>query len=118
MQVKLFDDDWMPVQPGFDARDVCANRHKGNPQSKQANLAVAPHKESIRARILSYVREQGEAGATSYEIELALNLRHQTCAARLAELKRDGLVVPTGKTRATDSGCQAMALRAAMQEVV
>ncbi len=93
--------------------DICANRHKGNAESVQANLAVAPHKESIRQRIVAYLREQGERGATSYEVEQALGLRHQTCAARLAEMKRDGTVVPSGITRETDSGCKAMVLRLA-----
>lgn len=90
-----------------DAYDVTANYHGGAETSRAANEKVARHKGGMRLKILDFLRETGDRGATCEEVELALGMRHQSAGARISELKRDGLVRQAG-TRKTSSGCQAV----------
>jgi len=88
----------------FPDRDICANNHGGNEQSVIAN--EKPDKEKQRAVIMSQIRFYWKHGATCDELECILNMPHQSCSARISELKRDGLIRKIG-TRPTRSGCQA-----------
>src|SRR5215467_13043603 len=47
--------------------------------------------------ISAFVLERGLDGATSDEVEAALNLSHQTCSARFTDLKRDGVIIEIKK---------------------
>jgi predicted transcriptional regulator len=85
-------------------QDICFTHHGGNAESVSANLCT--DKERDRARILSHLRSVGEA--TCDEVEIALNIKHQTCSARMSEMKRDGMIVP-GQRKRTSSGCWAQA---------
>lgn len=60
-----------------------------------------------RDRVYSFIWHRGEKGATDYEIEQGLRLKHQTASARRRELERIGLVRKTDLTRPTDTGNQA-----------
>lgn len=62
------------------------------------------------ARVLKLIRERG--GCTDDEIEVALNLRHQTASARRRGLVLKGLVVETAGRRKTRSGRRATVWRA------
>ena len=86
--------------------DICANRHRGNKQSVMANARA--DKNVHRQRILRLFRN---AQWTCDELEVFLDLPHQSCSARISELKRDGLIVKVG-TRPTRSGCQAAVYQA------
>jgi N6-adenosine-specific RNA methylase IME4 len=56
----------------------------------------------LRSRVLVEIRERG--GATCDEVEVALDLRHQTASARVNELLNDGLISDSGLRRHTRSG--------------
>lgn len=91
-----------PDQP--DLFDICARNHRGNECSVQANRATNKNKD--RARILAYLSTVVDA--TCDELEMALAMNHQTCSARMSELKMDGCIQPTTK-RLTRTGCPAQA---------
>jgi predicted HTH transcriptional regulator len=84
--------------------DITANYHRGNPQSVEANKVTHKFKISNRAIILEAL--QGECDLTCEELENFTGLSHQTCSARLSELKRDGRIKQVG-TRKTRSGSPA-----------
>lgn len=87
--------------------------HNGRPTSKAAAASVAESAESMRAEIMRLFDRLGDYGATCDEAEQALRLRHQTCSARIAELKKAGSIVDSGRTRKTRSGCKAAVMVAA-----
>ena len=91
--------------------DICAGRHRGNPESEAAHERIRGRKAALCTDIVGFVR--GRGGATCYEIEIGIGLSHQTCSARCSELKRSGQLVPTGEKRRTASGSLAAVLRAA-----
>jgi predicted transcriptional regulator len=92
--------------------DICARNHGGNEQSVEANKKA--HKHSVRLMILGMLDPRSLAskdGRTCDEIEDITGLPHQSCSARISELKRDGLIKKVG-TRPTRSGCQAAVYQA------
>jgi len=91
-------------------RDVCASRHRGNPESEAANERVAPSKADLRWKIMLWFYEHGPA--TCEQASRALGLRYTTASARLSELKADGFLEITGKRALTSGGSQAALLRA------
>ena len=84
--------------------DITARYHGGNPQSVAANAVT--DKLHDRNRIMQFLATVEDA--TCDEVELALNMSHQTASARFSELKLQGLIMPT-TTRATRSGAMARA---------
>lgn len=85
-------------------QDICANRHVGNALSASANCVT--DKKRDKARIMNHLLFVDDA--TCDELEVALGLSHQTCSARMADLKRAGYIYPTVK-RKTRTGSQAQA---------
>ena len=59
-----------------------------------------------QARVLAWIRWDPE-GLTDDDLEELTGWRHQTVSARRRELVLAGLVVDSGRTRATSSGRQA-----------
>lgn len=55
------------MQPTLFGQDICAGRHLGNAESQAANARIEPHKGTLRARALEYIREQGQDGTTVEE---------------------------------------------------
>jgi hypothetical protein len=102
-----------PQQTAFDfaptpaVDDICARKHKGNPQSVEANKQAGSNKARDRQRVVEFIKSRGEYGATTEEASEALELRYTTASARFSDLKRDGLIVESGRTRKTRSGCAA-----------
>jgi predicted HTH transcriptional regulator len=86
--------------------DITRNYHRGNPQSVAANKVAHKFKLSARQRILHVFATPNQRHWTCEEIEGASGLSHQTCSARLSELKRDGKIKQIG-TRKTRSGSPA-----------
>lgn len=93
----------------FDWVDICASRHRNNPESAAANLATNKHRD--RARILAHLGTVEDA--TCDEVEVALGMNHQTTSARMADAKAAGLIVPGSGKRKTRTGCLAQAWRVA-----
>jgi hypothetical protein len=99
--------------------DICRNNHGGNPQSEKANAIAAAHsKAKDRLRIIEHLASAGMRGDTCDNMEVSLELRHQTCSARCSELLKDRVVVrkpipgKPGKycTRPTRTGANAAVL--------
>ncbi len=83
------------------APDICANHHKGNEQSQAANLKV--RKAAQRLTIIEFFKS---GNWTCEEVEEMSGLTHQSCSARISELKRDLVIIQDGARR-TRSGCLA-----------
>jgi uracil-DNA glycosylase family 4 len=80
---------------------------KGSATSKAAAQAIAPHVENLAERVFRYVEQQGPLGATRDEVEVALDMIHQTASARVYDLVKAGRLVETERTRPTRSGTMA-----------
>lgn len=69
--------------------------------SAAAGDSVEPIAASLRRRVLIAL---AGGDATCDELEVALDMSHQTCSARVRELVLLGLVQDTGQRRKTRSG--------------
>tara|TARA_Y100000034_G_C6891619_1_gene410285 strand:+ start:1276 stop:1596 length:321 start_codon:yes stop_codon:yes gene_type:complete len=69
--------------------------------------SVKPILGSLRAQVHAHIKACQSNGATDDEIEVALDLRHQTASARRRELVQLGFVVDSGVRRPTRSGRKA-----------
>ncbi len=87
--------------------DICRVRHRGNPKSEAANERIHERKWPMRKVLYGGFITRGAYGATCDELENLLQIKHQTCSARIAEMCRDGQIVNTGQTRPTSSGSMA-----------
>ena len=83
---------------------------RGSDTSRAAAKGIAPSASALRLQILEWIRDLGAWGATSDEIERMYDLKHQTCSARLSELKKSGELIDSGKRRETRSGSKAAVL--------
>lgn len=78
---------------------------QGNVHSDAAARSMRPHVQQQGERILAFLRQRGERGATSDEVEMALGISHQSASARLGYLhKKAGIVSYGPDRRATGSG--------------
>lgn len=91
-------------QPYLAIFDICSNRHGGNPESVAAHKTVVPSKQKQLAVVLQALKELGEG--TCEQVEIKTGMKHQTCSARFADAKREGLIVKAGQGK-TLSGCTA-----------
>lgn len=72
--------------------------------SKAAADAIENIAGNLREECFNFIRSRGKTGATADEVEAALNLRHQTCSARVNELATSTKqIVKTDSTRLTRS---------------
>ena len=78
--------------------DVCWNRHRGNPQSIEANPAMR-NKRRDRAWVYEIIR--CSKGVTSKEIANQMGRQLNCISGRISELKRDGMV----KVNGSRDGC-------------
>ena len=95
--------DWGEAAPIDLSRPVAAADTR-----RAAGLAIGREAESIRERVLEFIREGGQLGCTDEEVQFGLALRPDTARARRCELRDAGLVFESGRTRATTSGRQAI----------
>jgi hypothetical protein len=83
---------YYPDRPGF---------VRGSDTSYQAADSLDEDRlGALRQMIYSYIKRHPK-GATCDEIEVALDMRHQTASARLRELQLGGLVFTTDECRLT-----------------
>jgi hypothetical protein len=92
----LFGEPYYPSRPGY-VRDSDTS-HDAADSLDESTLSA------LRAKIFALIDVRGEHGATCDEIEVALNLRHQTASARVRELALEALIFDTGRRRSTRSG--------------
>lgn len=103
-------DYFQPEPEGlFTEPDICANKHGGNENSVEAHGKTNAKRD--RDRILAHIKSKGMDGATCYECEQALVMRHATASARISELKCSEIKVRyigrEAVRRKTDTGCWA-----------
>lgn len=87
--------------------------HNGTETSRAAALALTPEwRATVCGRIYCAI-EEAPAGLTREEISHQLNMPIQTVCARIADLRRMGLIdEPRHLTRATSTGAQAQVVLA------
>jgi len=91
--------------------DITQNRHRGADTSVQAfKTTPSAFRTKQRKDIWNYLDKNG--GHTAEEISFALAMSYNSVSARLAEMKRDKLVVDTGVRRATTHGKNARVMAA------
>jgi hypothetical protein len=92
-----------PSQPRIGA----SHRDAGDTESGAA-LAQLPKSGTDRRKVLNFIGEQGERGATDEELSLGIPLRLYTAAPRRNELRDGGWVVDSGRRRPTTTGTAAI----------
>ena len=71
--------------------------------SLEAAVSLAARVHTMRGRVLELIASRGALGATDDEIEVSLDMRHQTASARRRELVLNGSIVFSGMKRKTRS---------------
>ncbi len=85
---------------------------RGSDTSKAAADSMRDHVTAIAEKVLAEIRQLGDEGATCDMLEYRLELSHQTCSARVNELRNKGRIVDSGQRRKTRSGRNAAVWRA------
>lgn len=95
----------------YDLIDICENRHGGNRESVEAFKSKSPN-QRIRQRhaVLDFVKSCGYYGATTDEVAFHFSTTPNAVSGRMSELKRDGLLIETGRRRLTRTGNSAQVL--------
>lgn len=90
---------------------------KHSETSKAAANKIASRAPGLRARALNFIRDCGDHGATSDEVQAFLGQttstkisEHSSGSARVSELLQDGLIIESGRYRKTRSGNDAAVL--------
>src|SRR5207248_2457304 len=76
--------------------DITANYHRGNVHSEAAHRKARHGADKAKQAILAALACANEASCE--QLETLTGLRHQTCSARISELKRDGEIVKSATT--------------------
>lgn len=95
-----------PVQMSLVDCDDATKRTRAN-----AAADAIPKHASRRERVARWIAQRGEYGATRDEIEAAdLGLGIQSVCPIVNELQKQGLIIPTGRTRPTRRGKSAVVM--------
>ena len=76
----------------------------GSETSREAARRIADAMPELRLRVWVAVEFAGWAGVTAEDLETLCELPGNTVRPRLVELREDGLVIDSGRTRRTASG--------------
>jgi Fic family protein len=96
--------------PVSEFKDVTARKHKGNPQSKKANIVAAPHKNTKRKLVHLWFQHNGPAITEDFILGNP-DWHYPTVTARISELKRDGFLEEIGERPTKYSNSPAAILR-------
>jgi predicted transcriptional regulator len=77
--------------------DICAGKHDGNEQSREANTKSMSNRDAQRAAVLRLIIENN--GLSMKEVAQLMGVEFNTVSGRGSELKKMGLVEPTGEVR-------------------
>lgn len=97
MQPSLF--DWPAKAARAAGKDITANKHKGNAQSKAAYERIAEGLSDARAEVLCVIGRAGSQGMTCKEAAAELGVGMNVISGRFSELKAWGHIVKTGDIR-------------------
>lgn len=86
-------------------RDVCLNRHGGNPQSNAAFGRIEDHLNEAQQRVLNTIKCSDD-GFTVDELAVVGKTTPNAISGRITELRIKGKIEKKG-TRLTRSGCKA-----------
>jgi hypothetical protein len=89
--------------------DVCANRHKGNPESDAAFRANSDRLTHMENKVYEVIRQSGERGLTVDEIAEMFHSTPNCISGRCSALKFKNMVRKAG-TRLTRGGNNAAVL--------
>lgn len=98
-----YDDNDDPIYP-----PIGVPFEAGSDTSAAAAESILDKLNHLESIVLDHLRFRGSMGATDDEVEVATGLRHQTASARRRTLVLKGLVIDSGRRRATRSGRQAV----------
>lgn len=76
--------------------------------STAAYDSILPHVSRLADLVHTMIVSRGVRGATCEECEVELKIKHQTCSARITELKDKGLLRDSGRRGQTSSGRSAV----------
>ena len=93
-------------------RDICAARHRGNAESTAANPTSLT--KTLQASLI-YNWFLKHPGSTCEQCEDGTGIAHQTCSARVSDLKCSGHLVKVGRGT-TRSGSSAATYEAVRRE--
>ena len=82
--------------------------HSGTDTSREAAQSMTLVAAANTARVLLFIADQGENGATDFEVQAALNMTGDSELPRRWELQRHGLVRDSGSRRKSPSGRNAI----------
>ena len=98
----MYQDDFhFDEGPPFDNGEAPYQPHSDT--SREAAEAIEPDAATLRGQVLSYIRGQGNLGATDEEVQVALHMNPSTQRPRRIELWRGGFVRDSGQRRLTRS---------------
>jgi hypothetical protein len=89
-------------------RGTSKRLHRSQRTSLEARDGILSLSAEMRRRVYNYIRGCGDLGACDHEISLALSMPLQTVNPRRGELVTAGLVVNSGRRRATLAGRSAI----------
>ena len=94
-----------PVQPTARAilRGEALPFARGSDTSRAAAESMSEYAGVIRERVWKFIKSRGAYGATSDEVEEALDVPHQTISARINELENRDRLIDSGQRRRTRS---------------
>jgi predicted transcriptional regulator len=78
-----------------------------NDTSAEALQSIQPIIGTIRQSVLQAISVKGLYGSTCEEVEIELNMRHQTASSACNYLQEKGLIIDSGARRRTTSGRKA-----------
>lgn len=96
-QPSLF--DWPAKAARAAGRDITANRHGGNAESRKAFERIAETLSDARAEVLCVIGRAGSQGMTCKEAAAELGVGMNAISGRFTELKKWGYIAPTGEVR-------------------
>jgi hypothetical protein len=79
-------------------KDITANKHRGNAQSQAAHRRGRSNREAQRLQVLELIKDSYN-GLSMKEVAALMDCPFNTVSGRGSELKKSGLVEPTGETR-------------------
>lgn len=78
--------------------------HSGTETSRQAAERITPAASAQAARVLVYIAQRGDAGATDHELQAALGMTGDSERPRRWSLQRAGLIRDSGQRRKSPAG--------------
>lgn len=88
-----------------DTRDICANRHGGNTESRRAFEKAEHGLVKNCFRVLEAIKAAGENGLTAKEYSAQSGKPLNAISGRFTDLKKDKIIIKTGERRDGSAVC-------------